>query len=169
MTLRWYVLRSKPRKESALWKYALSKGVECFYPRLRVNPVNPRSKKIKPYFPGYMFIKADLEKVGRSTFRWMPHSLGLVQFDGEPAPVPDGMVQGIQHTVAEIAEAGGEKFEGLQPGDRVFVESGPFSGYKAIFDTQVSGQDRVRVLLQMLNEQREIPVELEVGHIRKEE
>ncbi len=168
MTRQWYVLRSKPRKESALWDYVLSKGMECFYPRMRVNPVNPRARKIKPYFPGYMFVQADLEKVGRSAFRWMPHSLGLVQFDNNPAPVPDGLISGIKRTVAEIAEAGGEKFIGLQPGDEVFIEEGPFSGYRAIFDTQVSGHERVRVLLKMLNEQREIPVELEVGHIRKE-
>jgi len=68
----------------------------------------------------------------------------------------------------EIAEAGGEKFFGLQPGDEVFIEDGPFSGFRAIFDAQISGQERVRVLLQMLSQQRELPVELNVSQIRKE-
>ena len=168
MPIHWYVLRSKPRKEWPLWQYAKSRGVECFFPRIQVNPVNPRARKVKPYFPGYMFVKADLEEIGYSIFQWMPHSLGLVEFDGDPAPVPDGLVQGIHRTVKKISEVGGKKFEGLQPGDEVFVESGPFSGYKAIFDAQASGRDRVRVLLKMLNEQRNIPIELEIGHIRKD-
>ncbi|MEA2008920.1 MAG: transcription termination/antitermination NusG family protein [Chloroflexota bacterium] len=168
MSLQWYVLRSKPRKEGALWEYARSKELECFYPRIRVNPVNPRARKVKPYFPGYMFVKADLVETGRSEFRWMPHSLGLVRFGDEPAPVPDSLISGIRHTVAKIAEAGGEKLAGLQPGDEIYIEDGPFSGYRAIFDAQVSGQDRVRVLLQMLNNRREMPLELEVGQIRKE-
>ena len=168
VTSKWYVLRSKPRKEEVLWEYVCSKEVECFYPRVRVNPVNPRARKVKPYFPGYMFIKADLEETGRSAFRWMPHSLGLVRFDDEPAPVPTNLIRGIRHTVAKIAEAGGEKFVDLQPGDKVYIEEGPFSGYRAIFDAQTSGKNRVRVLLQILSEQREIPLELEVGQIRKE-
>ena len=169
MALRWYVLRSKPCKERTLWAFVCSKGVECFFPRIRVNPVNPRSRKIKPYFPGYMFVQADLEEVGYSKFRWMPNSLGLVRFDDQPSPVPDELISGIRRTVTKIAEAGGEKFIGLQPGDEVFIEDGPFSGYRAIFDAKVSGQERVRVLLKMLSDQRELSVELSISQIRKEE
>jgi len=162
------VLRSKPNKERALWDYVRSNGVECFFPRIKANPVNPRARKVKPYFPGYMFVQTDLEEVGRSKFRWMPNSLGLIRFDDEPVPVPDNVIGGIQRKVKEIAEAGGEKFFGLQPGDEVFIEDGPFSGFRAIFDAQISGQERVRVLLQMLSQQRELPVELNVSQIRKE-
>ncbi|OQY32074.1 MAG: hypothetical protein B6I38_05015 [Anaerolineaceae bacterium 4572_5.1] len=168
VTLQWYVLRSKPREEEVLWDYVSSKKVECFYPRIRANPVNPRARKVKPYFPGYMFIKADLAETGHSEFRWMPHSLGLVHFGDEPASVPDNLISGIKRTVAKITEAGGEKFLDLQSGDDVYIEDGPFAGYRAIFDAQVSGRERVRVLLQALNNQREMPLELEIGQIRKE-
>ena len=77
MTIGWYALRSKPRKEEALWGQLLARGFETFYPRLRINPVNPRARKLAPYFPGYMFVYADLEEVGPSTFNYMPFSLGL--------------------------------------------------------------------------------------------
>ncbi len=168
MSQCWYVLRSKPRKERALWRYVQSQEVECFYPRLRVNPVNPRAREIRPYFPGYMFVHTDLDEVGHYKFRWMPNSLGLVRFGGVPAPVPDNLVHGIQRTVAQIQEAGGETLHGLQPGDQVIIEDGPFAGYRAIFDTTLSGKERVRVLLSMLKDQRELPVELNVNQIRKE-
>ena len=85
MALRWYALRSKTRKEDIVHRQVKEKGFEVFYPRLRTNPVNPRSRKYKPYFPGYLFIQANLEEVGLSMFQWMPHTLGLVSFGGEKA------------------------------------------------------------------------------------
>ena len=166
MTTRWYALRSKPRKEEVLWRQLNAQEYEVFFPRLRVHPVNPRSKKLRAYFPGYMFIRTDLEEVGKSTFNWMPHAIGLVSFGGEPASVPDNLIHAIRKRVEELAEAGGELFDGLQSGDEIRISDGPFAGYEAIFDTRIPGSERVRVLIQMLSD-RQIPVELRAGQIRK--
>jgi transcription antitermination factor NusG len=162
----WYALRSKPRKEEVLWQQLRSQGYEVFFPRLRVQPVNPRSRKWRPYFPGYMFVQVDIESIGISTFQWMPHALGLVSFDGIPASVPENLVRAITRRVEEIAAAGGELFDGLKPGDAVRISEGPFVGYEAIFDTRIPGSERVRVLIQMLSDRR-IPVELRAGQIEK--
>jgi transcriptional antiterminator RfaH len=166
MTLNWYALRSKPREEDALWRRLASDGREVFYPRLRVNPVNPRAKKVKPYFPGYMFVQADLAQIGLSAFQWMPHSLGLVFVGEEPAHVPENLIHEIRRRVEEIAAAGGEALDGLKPGDRVRVQRGPFAGYEALFDTRLPGTERVRVLLEFINK-RQIPVELDAGQIEQ--
>lgn len=169
MEFLWYALRSKPRKEEIIWRQLNARGIETFYPRLRVHPVNPRASKVQPYFPGYIFVKVDLEDTGISTFRWMPHTLGLVSFGGEPAFVPQNLIEAISTRVTEINEAGGEVFDGLKPGDKVRIHSGVFSGYEAIFDARISGKERVRVLLQLLGDPRRVPVELDVSHIRKHE
>ena len=166
MTLRWYALRSKPRKEDVLFRQANAQGFEVFYPRLRVQPVNPRSKKYKPYFPGYMFVCVDLDEVGISAFQWMPHSIGLVSFGGEPAHVPENFIYTLQKRVNEINEAGGEVFDGLKPGDPVKISDGPFVGYEAIFDARLPGSERVRVLVQMVSD-RHLPVELKSGQIER--
>ena len=166
MPLQWYALRSKPRKEDVVWQQVRDRGFETFLPRLRVTPVNPRARKVKPYFPGYLFVRADLADVGLSTFQWLPHTTGLVTFGGEPAPVPDNLIIAIQKRVAEIAAAGGELFDGLQHGDRILINYGPFSGYEAIFDTRLPGTERVRVLLQFLSD-RHVPVELDAAHIQQ--
>lgn len=163
----WYALRSKPRKEDIVWRQVHNQGFECYYPRLRVQPVNPRARKLKPYFPGYMFIQADLDVVGISTFQWLPHSIGLVCFGDEPAIVPEHLIYAIQHRVNEIAIAGGELFDGLNQGDKVLISDGPFAGYEAIFDARLPGSERVRVLLQLLNNKRQLPVELQAGQIQK--
>lgn len=168
MTLRWYALRTKPRKEDVVWQQLRTQEVEHYYPRVRVHPVNPRARKVKPYFPGYMFIRVDLDEKGISAFKWMPNSLGLVSFGGEPAPIPDNLIYELKQRIQEIAEAGGEIFDGLQTGDKVQIHEGPFAGYEAIFDARLDGKERVRVLLQLINNQREVPVELDVSQIRKE-
>lgn len=165
MSFHWYVLRSKPYKEALVWQQALSHGLETYYPRLKVRPVNPRSRKIKPYFPGYLFVRADLDQVGLSTFQWMPHALGLVCFGGVPAPVPGELIAGIRQRLGEIQSAGGELLHRVKPGDRVVIQDGPFAGYEAIFDTRLRGKGRVRVLLQLLNDGC-IPMELGVGQIK---
>ncbi len=167
MTSSWYALRTKPRKEDVVWRQVLGHEFEAFYPRLRVTPVNPRSRKLRPYFPGYLFVKADLETSGLSVFQWMPHAIGLVSYGGEPAAVPDHLIEAIRKRVEEINAAGGELFDGLQPGDVVRIDEGPFRGYEAIFDARLPGSERVRVLLELLGSQRQVPVELDAGYIHK--
>jgi len=68
--------------------------------------------------------------------------------------------------VLDIAAAGGERLDGLKPGDTVVIDSGPFEGYEAILDDHLSGSERVRVLLKMLSS-RQVPLEIGVGSIRK--
>jgi transcriptional antiterminator RfaH len=165
MAYNWYALRSKSRKEDAVFRQVQSQGFEVFYPSLRVHPVNPRSRKIVPYFPGYLFVAADLEQVGSSIFQWMPHTLGLVSFGGEPSIVPENLILAIQKRVDEINEAGGEVFEGLKSGETVWISSGPFEGYEAIFDARVLGSERVRVLLEFLGNRRKVPVVLDASQI----
>ncbi len=163
----WYALRSKPRKEEVVWRQARDQGYEVFYPRLRVHAVNPRARKIRPYFPGYLFVRVDIDEVGLSVFQWMPHSTGLVSFGGEPSAVPENLISIIQRRLEEINAAGGEVFDGLKQGDVVTISYGPFEGYEAIFDARIPGSERVRVLLQLLSNQRRVPVELDASHIRR--
>jgi transcription antitermination factor NusG len=163
----WYTLRAKPRKEEVIWRQVASQGFETYYPRLKVQPVNPRSRKVKPYFPGYLFVRADIEKVGASFFQWMPHTLGLVSFGGEPAIVPDNLLQAIQERVRAINAAGGEIFDGLKAGDVVRISDGPFSGFEAIFDARLPGSERVRVLLEFLGNRRQVTIVLDAGQIER--
>ena len=164
--MRWYVLRSKPNREEALWLEVDARGFQSFYPHMRVQPANPRSRKSRAYFPGYIFVRAQLAAVGQSIFTWLPYSQGLVSFDGEPAEVPEGLVQAIRRRVEEIEAAGGEQWAGLEPGDLVMIQAGPFAGYKAVFDARVAGNERARVLLKLLQVQQ-MKLELPVGQIQR--
>ena len=167
MGLQWFVLRSKPNKEMALWRELSARGLESYYPQLHVRPVNPRSRKIRSYFPGYLFLHTDIEQAGTSTFQWIPFSSGLVSFDGLPATVPDSLIQAIRRHVDEINAAGGEQLAGLKKGETVVIRGGPFDGYEAIFDTRLAGTERVRVLLKLLRV-RQMNVELPATQIQRQ-
>ncbi len=167
MPIDWYAIQSKPNKEDALFGQLENQGYEVFFPRIRVTPVNPRAKKIKAYFPGYMFVHVDIAKVGISAFQWMPFARGMVAFDQELATVPEALINQIRRRVDQVNAAGGEIFDGLQKGDDVFIHDGPFAGYEAIFDVRLPGSERVRVLIKLLS-QRQVPVELSASQIKRE-
>jgi transcriptional antiterminator RfaH len=169
MAFHWYALRSKPRKEDVVWRQCREQGYEVFYPRIRIQPVNPRARKVKAYFPGYLFTYVDLDTIGLSAFQWMPHAIGLVTFGGEPSTVPDNLILAIQRRVDEISAAGGEVFDGLKKGDKVLISYGPFEGYEAIFDTRLPGSERVRVLLDLLSNKRQVPIELNASSIQQKD
>jgi transcription antitermination factor NusG len=167
MSNSWYALRSKPQKEDIVYRQLLSNGIETYYPTLRVKPINPRSKKIKPYFPGYMFIRADIDELGITTFQWMPHTIGLVSFGNEPAIVPENLIVEIKKRVEEVSRIGEMKNKGYIRGEIVEIHNGPFTGYEAIFDTDLSGSERVRVLLKLLNDKRQIILELNQSQVAR--
>ena len=163
----WYVLHSKPRKEEFLLGQLRSHGFETYCPFVRVVTVNPRARKMRPYFPGYVFLHVDLGQSKASALQWMPGATGFVSFDGIPASVPEGLIPALRQRVDAIHADGGELFHGLKPGDTVRITEGPFAGYEAIFDARLPGSERVRVLLKLLQQRRQLPVDLPAGQIQK--
>jgi transcription elongation factor/antiterminator RfaH len=164
MSIAWYVIRSKPNKEEFLAEQLTAYGIKVFYPRIRVKTVNPRARKVKAYFPSYLFVSVDLEQVSASTLHWMPGAVNLVSFDGTPAPVPEMLITAIERQVEQINASQKNRLLGLKPGDVVAIQDGPFAGYEAIFDGQIPGRERVRVLLTYL-QNRQIRVELRENQI----
>ena len=162
----WYVIRSKPYKEKSLYGELISRDIETFYPQLRVNPVNPRSRKWVPYFPGYMFVHVDLVEIGLRPMNRIPHSIGLVMFNDLVPSVPENLLHKIDLKLQAITEAGGETFFEIQPGDKIKLINGGFSGYEAIFEERLNGSDRVRILIKMLSD-RYISAEVDGGMIQK--
>lgn len=163
--LKWYVVRAKPRRERFVHEQLSGQKLEVFYPAVRVNPVNPRSARERAYFPGYLFIRLDLAAEGASRIRWLPAVVGLVEFGGEPAIVPDPLFSQLQRRVDAIQAAGGLVLADLQRGDAVRIVSGPLQGYEAIFDLRLHGSDRVRVLIELLR--RQVSLELDAGNLIK--
>jgi len=166
VTQNWYALRVKPHKERSVVEFLQSREVELFAPTVRVKPKNPRAAKRRPYFPGYLFVYADLQAEGVHALSWIPGTHGLVAFDDEPAIVPSHLIHELQHRIAQLDAQGGLEAVDFKRGQRVRIVSGPFEGYEAIFDMRLSGKERVQVLLRFLSDHPQ-PVQLNVTDIEK--
>ena len=166
MSQSWYALRVKPHKERAVAGYLQLREATFYAPFIRVKPVNPRSAKERPYFPGYLFVQADLETLGQQTFSWIPGTRGLVTFGEEPAIVPDHLIHELQQRLERLNAQGGVEQVAFQKGEPVQVVSGPFAGYEAVFDMQLSGKERAQVLMRFLSDHPQ-PVKLNVADIQK--
>lgn len=166
MSLLWYAIASHANKEDALARQLETRDFEIFYPRIRVKAVNPRSRSIRPYFPGYLFVHADINEVGVSIFKYMLNAKGLITFGDEPSVVPDPLIETLRKRLGDASNPQWAVAETYQPGEPVVIQDGPFSGYEAIFDLRLTGTERVRVLLKMLSD-RQMPVELHEYQIKK--
>lgn len=151
---QWYALQTKSQQENLLWEQLCIRNIDAYYPKIHVQPVNPRSQKIKPYFPGYMFVNVDLAQVGVSTLQWMPGVARMVSFGNDFAPIPDYLIQAIREHVDAINLSNSKTFDNFKRGDTVVLRSGAFAGYEAIFDSHLPGHDRVRVLLKFVEDQQ---------------
>ncbi len=164
-SVRWYVIRAKARRERYVEDQLSQQGLEVFYPCVTVKPVNPRAARERAYFPGYLFIHAQLAQLDLNRLRWLPATNGLLEFGGDPAIVPDIIIQQLRRRVAAIQSAGGLTLADLKHGEPVEITSGVLAGYKAIFDLRLKGSQRVRVLLELL--QRQVSVEVHADQVRK--
>ena len=114
-----------------------------------------------------MFVHINLQETGLSLFQWMPYSTGLVNFDGEPAVIPINIMQALIRDIELLTQNTAEIQNDFMPGNSLKVVSGPFAGYEAIFDTHLSGNDRIRILL-TLAKGNCIPVELSASYVERE-
>lgn len=166
MTLNWYALRTKPRKEDIVFNQLCNYKLDVFYPQLKAHPINPRARKVKPYFPGYLFIRVEPENINQSYLVWMPHTLGLVCYGDEPVIIADHLITALERRLEELARADVENQSGLKTGDRIIIDHGPLKGYEGLFDVNLPGTERVRILLKFINSRR-VPVEIPAGYISK--
>lgn len=152
-SLHWYALHVKLHKEQAVYQQLVNHKIEAFFPSIHVKPKNPRAAKVRPYFPGYIFVRADLEQSDLLTIKWMPGTKGIVSFDDTPTIVPNNLIAKLREQIAAVKAAGGLGKQTLQSGDKVKIVDGPFAGYNAIFDAYLPGNERVQILLSFLSNQ----------------
>ena len=160
----WYAFQSKPRKEQLLCEQLHIRGLETFFPWIRVELLSSRPQKIQPYFPGYVFGRVDIESSGRSVVDWIPGAVRIVNFGGEPVPILDSVIHFLREHIKTINIGCAGNAQDFQRGDRVAIQEGPLAGYTGIFNSRLSGRDRVEVLLKVL-EDSQMRVELSIKQI----
>lgn len=150
-TEKWYAVQAKPHSEFLAEKVLDSvPELRVYLPTLRVNPVNPRARKIQPFFPGYLFVCFDLNQVGSAAVKWSAGVKRIVGYGEAPFPIPDPVIDDIRHRVELAQQVDPLGVGQFQHGDRVRITAGPLEGYEGMFDTRLGGQTRSRILLEFV-------------------
>ncbi len=114
-------------------------------------------------YPGYIFIKAELDKNVQSTVRRVPRVLGFVSAAGKPVIVPESeikaMIERLKKGVPKVKKL---KFE---IGDKVKIKEGPFIGFEGTISEIDPEREKIIVLVNIFD--RQTPVELEFDQIEK--
>jgi len=103
-----------------------------------------------PFFPGYLFIQANLQEVKLSSINTTPGVVRLVSFGGAPQPIPDAAIEAIREAVARFNGQGGKLEHDFQLGETVLLRDGPLQGLMAVFAGPMRPSERVRVLINFL-------------------
>jgi len=114
-----------------------------------------------PFFPGYVFVRANLSEVALSRINAIPGILRLVAFGEAPQPLPAKVVEEIRWRVDDLNAHGGLMPPSFQIGDTLRLTGGPFQGLDAVFLGPLKPSERVQVLIEFLGSLRklELPVD----------
>jgi transcriptional antiterminator RfaH len=159
-TIQWYAVHTKPRAEIQAQNALAHRGLAVYLPLIRVKRVNPRARRHAPLFPGYLFVRADLEQVGESAINWAQGVLSLVHFGGVPAAVPEAIIVHIKQRLEELEQRDGEVVP-FRHGESVRISTGPLRDLDVVFDQPLTAKGRARVLLQFMGRIAAAEVRLE--------
>jgi transcription antitermination factor NusG len=144
----WYVCRTRARAEKQVARLLMDARVEAYLPLVaRQRTWSDRIKRVEfPLFAGYVFARFNLRDVGQ--ILRVPGVAGILHPNGYPTPVREDELESVRCLVRGANETGVEPvtIDLVEPGDLVFVSSGPFKGMKGVL---VEERGRTRVAVQI--------------------
>lgn len=163
--MSWHVLRTKPRQERRAQENLKAWGLETLLPVLPERRRHPRSDSLRVLFPSYIFCRFPALLFDKVKFTYGISY--IVGFGGSPAVVDQDIIDELQarmdpHGTVHEAEACG-----LKNGDKVMIKEGPFANFVGVFERDLPGSERVRILLNTVT--MRTSVELPGSEVRKVE
>jgi transcription termination/antitermination protein NusG len=156
----WYVLHTKSRFETVVADGLARKSVEAFLPKISVRSKR-RDRKVVlrvPLFPGYVFVKTDLNPNHHLEIVKTAGAVRLIGNQTSPVAVPEENITSLKIMVtADEPIVTGSRFT---RGDRVMVVNGPFRGVTGLFSSY-KGRERVMVEIEALCQYAAVEVDLE--------
>jgi len=156
---RWYAVCCKPRQESVAEENLLRQGFQVYLPRIRIRQRRRRQwiEAVEVLFPRYIFIRVDPLQRSTATVRSTRGVVGMVRFGGQPAVVPDKIMDALRQR--EDADSGMHQDNRplFNAGETVKLVDGPLAGMEGVF-TEQDGDKRVIVLLELLGKVNKVTV-----------
>ncbi len=170
---RWHVVQTRFRGEHLALANLRRQGFEAYLPRYLKRRRHARRTQWlpAPLFPGYMFVRLDIEAMP-----WRPvlSTIGvrsLIRHGEVPTPLPPGIVEDIMAREDDaglvVMNDGGDAFRGdaFRKGDAVEVMSGAFRDRVGLFDC-ADADKRVVILLDLLGRQTRVHIPVEAIRAR---
>lgn len=150
----WYLVYCKPRQDARAETNLLRQGYTCYRPQHSCERIvrGRRQVVVESLFPGYLFIQlaADANWAPLRSTRGVNRIVG---FGGMPLRLDNSLIAHLQqHTTEPLKPA-------FEAGDSVRIAQGGFAELDAIF-VAMDGEQRVLLLLNMLNRQQQISMPL---------
>lgn len=165
-THQWYALHTKAKAEYRVASALEQTGFEIFLPEITTIE-NTKAVK-RPFFPCYLFMRANLNEVRASIWHQIPGLRFIVTNGYDPVHLPHSVIQFIQAKLEKLNSLAHKSPQAnyyFQPGEPVRITSGPLSDMVAVFEGPTRPSQRVHVLLQVLNYQRRI--QLDAANLEK--
>jgi transcriptional antiterminator RfaH len=162
----WYAIHTHPKEEDRATNNLIAWNVETFNPKIRERRLNPftgaATYERKSLFPRYIFARFDVSSL-LAKVSFTRGVQRVVNFGSGPVPVEDEIINFIKDQVGEdgLIHIGEE----LKRGDLVTVKNGLLGELSGVFEREIKGTDRVKILLNAINYQASIVVAKE--HVKK--
>jgi transcriptional antiterminator RfaH len=155
----WYAVSCKPRQEAVAEENLLRQGFHVDLPRIRIRQRRRGQwlDAIEVLFPRYIFIRVDPLQRSTATIRSTRGVVGLVRFGGQPAVVPDTVMDALREREDAASGLHEDKRPLFSAGEAIKLVDGPLAGMEGVF-TQKDGDMRVIVLLELLGKANKVAV-----------
>ena len=145
---RWFLVHTHPRGELRAQLHLAGQGFHTYLPQFSKTIRHARQLRTvrAPLFPRYLFVALDL---GRDPWLSVRSTFGvssLFTSNGQPVPVPKGVVEAI---LQQVGSDGVLLNDNLKKGQRVRLLTGPFADVVGIL-AELDDRGRVKVLLEMM-------------------
>ncbi|GAB6096190.1 UpxY family transcription antiterminator [Desulfatiferula olefinivorans] len=156
----WYVLHTKSRAEKVVHDVLVKKSIEAFLPTARV-PSKRKDRRVMldlPLFPGYVFVKTDLQADRYLSILKTPGAVKIIGNKEGPVSVDTPIVDSLRIMVRSGQSILTENL--FRKGQKVMVVRGPFTGVTGIFSAY-RGTGRVLVFIDILGQSASVEVDEE--------
>lgn len=146
----WYIIQTKPHKENDVGVLLSKPPFAIFHPRIANSLNGGKTSRVASLFPRYLFVQTDLSD--GANFHLIRYTRGVNKIlcaEGRPVPICEDIIQAIRERTGP---------EGLllrqslfKRGDHVRVKRGLLKDLIGILERPVPGEERVQVLLSLIN------------------
>lgn len=170
-TARWYVLQVKRGADIAVDKLLEEAKIERWMAqetkivrrRGRYGMCRPKPVTV-PFLPGYIFIRVTWCAPCWEAISGLKGVSGMIGGAERPSQVPEDKLRKLQAFVQHDPEAIRAMLREFNPGDKVFVDDGPFASFPG---EVVEVDDRGRALIEVMIFGRPVRTDLDLAQISK--